>query len=90
MKKGKWNYEDCEAQTGTAIVGKSRRPTWWCAGLEGFRRKCVKVVYNGGVFFLDDENGSGSRKIFTEDGGPGSGHKSLPVDDETTFIADSL
>lgn len=84
--KGKWNYEDCESQTGTVIIGKSLMPTWWCSKLEGQRRKCVRVSYGGTFFYLDDEDGSGSRKVFDKGGGPDSGHKSLPVDDESTFI----
>jgi len=85
-KTAKWNYEKCEAQTGTVIVGKSMMQSWWCSQLEGRRRKCVRVNYAGEVFFLDDEDGSGSRKVFEWGGGPNTGHKSLPVDDESTFI----
>ena len=90
MKKAQWNYEDCQAQTGTAIVGKCERPTYWHAGLEGQRRRVVRVDYKGDVFFIDDEDGSGSRKVFERGGGPDSGHKSLPVDDESTFIPDKI
>ena len=88
MKVAKWNYETCQAQAGTAIVGKCERPTYWHNGLEGQRRRVVRLVYNGDVFFIDDEDGSGSRKVFERGGGPDSSHKSIPVDDESTFIPD--
>jgi hypothetical protein len=85
-KTARWNYEKCDAQTGTVVVGKSQMPSWWCSQMDGQRRKCVRVNYRGKVFFLDDEDGSGSLKVFECGGGPDSGHKSLPVDDESTFI----
>lgn len=84
--KPRWNGEPCQAEVGTAIVGKSPRPTWWCAGMEGRRRKCVRVCYQGETFYLDDEDWSGSFKIFVAGGDPFTGHKSLPVDDETSFL----
>jgi hypothetical protein len=83
-----WNGEPAAAETGTVIIGKAERPTWWCAKLEGQRRKCVRVTYRGQTFFLDDEDGSGSRKVFEEGGGPKSYHASIPVDDESSFAAD--
>jgi hypothetical protein len=80
-----WNYEPCQAETGSVIIGKPERPTWWCASLQGQRRKCVKVTYRKEVFFLDDEDGSGSRKVGFG-GGPWSGpHASIPVDDPASF-----
>lgn len=88
MKQAHWNGEKCDAQTGTVIVGNVEIPTWWCYGMTGQRRKCVRVDYGGDIFFLDDEDGSGSHKVFDTMGGPFcAGHKSLPIDDESTFIA---
>jgi hypothetical protein len=86
MSNPKWNYEKCQATKGTVVVGTSQMPTWWCAALKGQRRKCVRVEYQGDVFFLDDEDGSGSAKVFSRGGGPDSGHKNVPVDDPSTFI----
>lgn len=80
-----WNYAPCSAQLGSVIVGKSMRPTWWCAKHEGERRKCVRVNSGGEVFYLDDEDGSGMKKVFELGGGPDSYHASLPVDDEESF-----
>jgi len=84
-----WNYEPAEAWRGTVIVGKSERPTWWCAGMEGQRRKCVKVQSWGEPFFIDDEDGRGSLKVFERGGGPDSHHASIPVDDADSFIPEN-
>ena len=49
--KGNWNGEEAEITLGTVICGKSLRPTWWCAKLEGERLECVKVNYFDQEFF---------------------------------------
>jgi hypothetical protein len=86
----KWNGEPCRADRGTVICGAVEVPTWWCKQLEGKRVKCVRVNYHGQVFFLGDDDGSGSYKVFETEGGPFcTGHKSLPVDDPTTFEPDT-
>lgn len=85
-KAARWNYEPATACRGTVLVGHVESPTWWCAGLEGTRRKCVRVNYAGTVFFIDDEDGSGTAKVYDRGGGPDSGHKSLPVDDPHSFV----
>jgi len=85
IKQGKWNGEKCEVELGTVICGESP-PTWWCSKLKGQRLKCVKVKYCNQTFFLFDGDGSGSHKVFETMGGPfDAGHKSIPVDDITTF-----
>jgi hypothetical protein len=84
---GHWNGEPCQAETGTVVCGKAMRLTWWCASLEGKRLKCVKVLQDGYTFFLNDEDGSGSHKVFETRGGPWCApHASIPVDDANTFI----
>ena len=75
-----WNGEPCEARRVVVIVGKSLRPTWWCAPFEGQRRAAVRVTYNGGTFYLDDETGSGWHKVTSGRGSPWVGHSSLPDD----------
>jgi hypothetical protein len=85
-----WNYEPAEAWRGTVIVGKSERPTWWCASMVGTRRKCVKVQSWGEPFFIDDEDGRGSLKVFERGGGPDSYHASIPVDDADSFIPENV
>lgn len=81
-----WNYEPAEAWRGTVIVGKSERLTWWCASMEGTRRRCVKIQSCGETFFIDDEDGRGSIKVFQRGGGPDSYHASIPVDNPESFI----
>lgn len=84
--KPQWNYQPAEAWRGSVIVGKSPVATWWCAGLLGQRRKCVRVrSWDKEFFYLDDEDGSGSRKVFERGGGPDSYSAHIPVDDDSTF-----
>ena len=82
-----WNGQRCQARVGTVVVGASLRPTWWCAGLEGQRHPCVRVDYLGDVFYLDDTDGRGRRKVWEQDGSPWVSHRSLPVDDDSSFVA---
>jgi hypothetical protein len=84
-KPARWNYEPAPAERGTVVVGTVEVPTWWCAGMTGTRRKCVRVQSWGEAFFIDDEDGSGTVKVYERGGGPDSSHKSLPVDDPATF-----
>jgi hypothetical protein len=76
-----WNYEPTPARKVRVIVGRSERPTWWCAELEGQERAAVEVNYHGDKFYLDNEDGSGWRKVTEGHGGPDWGHSSLPVAD---------
>ena len=81
MKKTYWNGEPCEAKRVIVIVGKSLRPTWWCAEFEGKERDAVKITAQGESFYVDDEP-SVWQKMYSG-GGPFSGsHKSLPVERE--------
>jgi hypothetical protein len=75
-----WNYEPTPARKVRVIVGKSLRPTWWCAELAGQERAAVEVNYYGEKFYLDDEDGSGWNKVTRGRGGPDWGHSSLPDD----------
>lgn len=74
-----WNYEPTPARIVRVIVGKSERPTWWCAELEGTEREAVEVNYYGEKFYLDNEDGQGWAKVTQGRGGPDWGHSSLPV-----------
>lgn len=75
-----WNYEPTPARIVRVIVGQVETPTWWCAGLEGTERQAVEVSYPGSEpFYLDNEDGSGWRKVTQGRGGPDWGHSSLPV-----------
>lgn len=85
-----WNYQPCKAWRGSVIVGTVDKPTWWCAGMEGTRRRCVKVQTWGEPFFIDDEDGRGTLKVFIRGGGPDSYHASIPVDDAKSFIPENV
>ncbi len=80
-EKTYWNGEPCHAYIVKVVVGKSLRPTWWCAGLEGQQREAVRVEYGEQVFYLDNETPgwSGWDKVTKGHGSPSIGHKSLPV-----------
>ena len=78
----RWNGEPCEAVKVRVIVGPSPRPTWWCADIEGAEREAVRVTYCGQVFYIDNEDGSGWRKVTDGGGGPSWPHRSVPVDRE--------
>jgi hypothetical protein len=82
IEGAKWNGEPCEAYRVVVVVGRSERPTWWCADLEGTQRKAVEIVAAQGApcepFYLDDEDGSGTNKVLCC-GMWNHGHKSLPV-----------
>lgn len=73
-----WNGQECAAEQCEVIVGKALRPTWWCAGLKGTRRKAVEVRYGGETFYLDDEDESGWYKVTEGHGSPRFSHRSLP------------
>jgi hypothetical protein len=79
-----WNYEPTPARKVRVIVGKSVRPTWWCAEFEGQERAAVEVNYHGEKFYLDNEDGSGWGKVTGGRGGPEWGHSSLP--DDSTVV----
>jgi len=75
-----WNGEPCEARHVRVIVGKALRPTWWCANLEGTERLAIEVKQHGQVFFLDNADSSGWRKVTEGRGMPNFPHSSLPGD----------
>lgn len=74
-----WNGEPAECRRVRVVVGKSERPTWWCADLEGTTRNAVEVKYAGQTFYLDNADGNGWAKVTVGRGSPGYGHASLPV-----------
>lgn len=75
-----WNGEPTPARIVRVIVGPSPFPTWWCAELAGTEREAVEVDYHGDKFYLDNEDGSGWRKVTLGRGSPTWGHSSLPVE----------
>lgn len=81
-----WNYEPTPCRIVRVVVGKSPRPTWWCANLAGTEREAVEVNYHGNPFYLDNDvgptwsAGSGWRKVTVGRGGPDFGHAELPIE----------
>ncbi len=81
-----WNGEPAICRRVVVIVGVQCPPSWWCAGLVRTARKAVEVVegnFPGGSFFIDDDDGSGWRKVTVGRGapfGPYARHRSLPGD----------
>ncbi len=77
MSKTYWNGESCKAEKVKLIVGKSDRPTWWCADLEGKTIDAIQISQDGQSFFLPDEKKSWD-KITTGMGSPTYPHRGLP------------
>lgn len=75
-----WNGERCKAVKCIVVVGKSDKPKAWYADLVGTQRAAVEVVYGKQTFYLDNEDGSGWRKVTTGKGMPGWGHDNLTVE----------
>lgn len=76
-----WNGLHCQADKVTVVVGKSLRPTWWCADLEGKERQAIKITQDGTSFYIDDDV-DGWLKITEGKGSFMYAHKSLPVEKE--------
>lgn len=74
-----WNGQPTPCRKARVIVAEPPVDTWWCAGLGGTKRNAVRVDYDGDTFYLDDEDGSGWRKVTAARGGPDAPHRSLPV-----------
>ncbi|HEY1116944.1 MAG TPA: hypothetical protein VGE43_04520 [Acidimicrobiales bacterium] len=79
-----WNGQPTPARKVRVRVGPAERETHWHHGLEGTERSAVVVTYAGERFFLDDEDGSGWRKVTEGHGGPRWPHRSLP--DDSTVV----
>ncbi|MCH8247069.1 MAG: hypothetical protein IH951_11755 [Bacteroidetes bacterium] len=83
-----WNYERCVAAKGSVICGAHdpEKPLSWCKDIAGKRLKCVRIRYGSEQFFILDDNGQGTEKVWTLGGGPDTSHSSIPVDDPNTFL----
>jgi hypothetical protein len=74
-----WNYERATARRVRVVVGDAPKGGW-CEGLTGTARDAVEVLYDEqDPFYLDNEDGSGWRKVTEGRGGPEWPHSSLPV-----------
>lgn len=66
-------------------------PQYWARGLVGQRIAVVEVElggvnYGGGVFYLDDRDGSGWAKVTEGHGSPRYSHANLSIEDDS-FVA---
>lgn len=73
-----WNGESCEATLVRTVVGKSPRPTWWCADMEGDEIEAIRVEYQGSVFYIQDSD-EARFKLTAGRGSPQWPHRSVPV-----------
>lgn len=74
-----WNGEPCKIRLVRVIVGKAEKPTLWYAEIEGTARWAVEVTYHDQVFYLDNEDNSGLKKVTQGRGMPNYPHSSLTV-----------
>lgn len=68
-----WNGEPAVARKVQLQVGMppaGLHPQYWAAGLVGMIVDAVRVEYGGTVFYLEDEDGDGWRKVTVGRGGP--------------------
>lgn len=84
-----WNYEPCEAQVGTVVVGEVKSVTWWCHGMQGQRVPCVRVFYDKSEFFICNVNDVGAKKVWRGLGGTWTSHRGIP-EEPGTFIPDAV
>ena len=81
----RWNGEPCYADLGYVPVGKVLKSTHWAADLEGQVRKVVRIEQGASIFYIDDESGYGTWKVFYRNGSPRVAHSTVPVQDHSTF-----
>lgn len=80
MIRTQWNGKPCTALRVTVTVADDdRSPQYWARRLVGTRRNAVLVEYDGKIFYLDDEDGSGWRKV-THGGSPRLAHSDLTIE----------
>ncbi|MEU7771242.1 hypothetical protein AB0C44_07940 [Micromonospora taraxaci] len=78
-----WNGEPTPAVRVRVIVADAPQfPQYWARPLVGTERAAVRVTYGGETFYLDDETGTGWRKVTEGHGSPRWGHADLAVEHE--------
>lgn len=78
-----WNGEHAEAtRTFVRVADSGRFPEYWAREHVGTVRAAVRVQYGGRTFHLDDEDGSGWRKVTEGRGAPSWPHRDLEVSAE--------
>ena len=78
-----WNGEPAVAVRVRVIVADAPHfPQYWARPLVGTERAAVRVTYGGRTFYLDNETGTGWRKVTEGHGSPRWGHADLAVERE--------
>jgi hypothetical protein len=75
-----WNGEPAQAVRVRLRVARppdGLHPQYWAAELVGAVVDAVRVEYGGQVFYLDDSDGAGWRKVTAGHGSPGWPSRSL-------------
>jgi hypothetical protein len=76
-----WNGEPCPARKVRVIVADSGFfPAYWAREFVGQEREAVEVSYFDKPFYLDNEDGSGWRKVTEGHGSPAWGHRDLEIE----------
>lgn len=74
-----WNGEPTRAVAGTAEVADTSFPKYWARELVGQRIPVVQLDYFSEPMYLDDQDGSGWRKVTEGRGSPRLGHRNLAI-----------
>lgn len=77
-----WNGEPVFCRKVLIVVGDPGfyHPNSWVVDIVGQEREAVEVTRPGeGSFYLDNEDGSGWRKVTVGKGSPAYGHRNLPA-----------
>lgn len=82
-----WNGEPAVAVRLRVVVADAPWfPNYWARPLVGTEREAVRVTYAGRLFYLDNEDGSGWRKVTEGRGGPRCGHRDLVAQREVFHL----
>lgn len=84
-----WNGKPCLAERCIVIVGDTGKfPTYWARSYVGDQRKAVEIHYNNEIFYIDDEDGRGWKKVIDENN-MWKSHLNLEVQYVITYLKDT-
>lgn len=85
----RWNGEPAECRRVSIVVARGPHPTPWYLPTIGTRRKAVEVTYGSTVFYLEDGEGEGWRKVTEGHGGPAWTHRNLYAEPGSVEVSDA-
>lgn len=88
--KGFWNGEPCIFYPIEYTVKESNVISHWFNRFVGQKRQGLKVEYDGGNFFIDNQHGDGYYKLTKGKGSVKCGHKSINFESYTELTKDDL